>query len=400
MSRLLYVYKNMKLVGKLTENHGKFFEFQYEKDAEPISLTMPYQNEPYNNRLSKPFFENMLPEGDILKTISEIYGVSERNPFSLLNVIGEDCAGSISLTPEIIKNTITPAIKIEDTDYLDMLNKFSSGIAYYKKGMRLSVAGVQNKTTIILKDNDKYYPDIYNPSTHILKFDTSHVSNILINELFCTMLAKKLGIQTSDMELVEEHKINYLLIKRFDRLEISDNIIRINQEDFMQLASIESNRKYQSEGGPSFLDISNLIDKYLDNKMINKLKLAKIMVYNFLIGNGDYHGKNFSVLVNEKIEFTSFYDLVSTSVYEDLDQKIAMSINKKYLYEKITRDDLINEMDKWGLKGDKILPLILNDFRHILDNANILITKSPFKENKEFLNKIVNYIEHTYNKIS
>jgi len=56
-----------------------------------------------------------------------------------------------------------------------------------------------------------------------------------------------------------------------------------------------------------------------------------IVIFNYLIGNADAHGKNFSLLYDEgKPRLAPAYDLLSTAVYPELAPKMAMKIGGKY----------------------------------------------------------------------
>lgn len=374
MTRTLKVYLNKKYVGNLIEENGNILSFQYDKSAEnPISLSMPISKDRYGSKIVRPFFENLLPEGDVIKEISKIYRVSESNPFSLLNVIGEDCAGAIHLTnEEFDENIYIEPIVISKNEFEKLLNEYMKGSAYYKKGMRLSLAGVQNKTTILKKNEKVFYPNFHNPSSHILKFEYLTNEKIVINEFFSTKLAKSLGLNVSNIELKNVNQSFYLEIERFDR---DNKGIRIHQEDFCQLLSIRPSNKYQNEGGPSFRRIVEFMKINLNNPSRDTIDLAKIMVFNYLIGNCDYHGKNISVIYKDKTQLTPFYDLISTRIYNEFSNEMAMSIDKIYNFDKIEKYNIINELNSWGINGEKILKLILNDFSKIIDNAHKIKSK-------------------------
>jgi serine/threonine-protein kinase HipA len=96
--------------------------------------------------------------------------------------------------------------------------------------------------------------------------------------------------------------------------------------------------KYQEAGGPGFLECRELIDEYLSNEGIaNRLLFIRMMVFNYIIGNYDAHGKNFSILHKKHLELAPFYDLVSTQAYP-LDNKFAMSIGQTYRLDRIKED--------------------------------------------------------------
>ena len=71
---------------------------------------------------------------------------------------------------------------------------------------------------------------------------------------------------------------------------------------------------------------------------IDRLALVDAVTLNFLLGNHDAHGKNFSLLrAGASVRLAPLYDLVSTTVYTGLDRKLAMSIGGEYRPDYIRR---------------------------------------------------------------
>jgi serine/threonine-protein kinase HipA len=124
-------------------------------------------------------------------------------------------------------------------------------------------------------------------------------------------------------------------VDRYDRQEINKEIVRIHQEDFCQAMGYPVERKYQETGGPGFIECRELIDEYLSNRgVVNRFQFIRMMLFNYIIGNHDAHGKNFSILHNKGFELAPFYDLVSTQVYP-LDNKFAMAIGQTFRLDRI-----------------------------------------------------------------
>ncbi len=125
--------------------------------------------------------------------------------------------------------------------------------------------------------------------------------------------------------------IAYLLIERFDRIILKNTVTRVHQEDFCQALSVSSTKKYQNEGGPSFVNCFDLLTN-TTQPAIDRNALASAMVFNFLIGNCDAHGKNFSLLHHHsgELSLSPLYDLVSTTFYPTLSTTMAMKIGDKY----------------------------------------------------------------------
>ena len=105
MKRLI-VYLNGEPVGILAQDDSGLLGFRYgpewlnRQDAAPLSRSLPLQRDPFRGRHARPFFAGILPDEGPRQQIAAILGISERNDFALLERIGGECAGAVSLLPE------------------------------------------------------------------------------------------------------------------------------------------------------------------------------------------------------------------------------------------------------------------------------------------------------------
>jgi serine/threonine-protein kinase HipA len=157
-----------------------------------------------------------------------------------------------------------------------------------------------------------------------------------INEYFCMKLAKWIGLPVPNVILHKLKDSCFLLVERYDRRIAGNQVERIHQEDFCQALGVLTSRKYQNEGGPGFKELFELL-KSTAQPAIDRNHLATVLVFNYLIGNMDAHGKNFSLLhhASGAIRLAPLYDLLNTRVYPELTSKMAMKIGSKYDAEQI-----------------------------------------------------------------
>ena len=138
-------------------------------------------------------------------------------------------------------------------------------------------------------------PDDTIPSTNILKPAIQGFGETIENEYICLKSAEKIGISIPKIEIGKANNTKYFLIERYDR-EIKDGKIRrIHQEDFCQASNIPSAYKYQSEGGVDFKRCIEIL-KSTTKPAVAIKQFVEMMIFNYLIGNNDAHGKNFSIL--------------------------------------------------------------------------------------------------------
>lgn len=120
-----------------------------------------------------------------------------------------------------------------------------------EQGIRLSLAGAQDKLAVHVQDGQIALAKYGTPTTHILKPFIQGLNHTVENEYFCMRLAKELGLNVPEVSIGLAGKISYLLVLRYDRKEVNGNIIRLHQEDFCQALSVLPELKYEEEGGPS-----------------------------------------------------------------------------------------------------------------------------------------------------
>ncbi len=343
MSKKLIVYWNKQLVGQLHQNDHGELQFNYDISwlnnpaSLPISCSLPLSEKMYSRKECQGFFEGFLPEEGNRRLIAKIYGISAHNDFSMLEKIGGECAGAITFIPPGDENSqLSHKYRtINETELAELLHKLPQRpLLAGESEVRLSLAGVQDKIAVRIKDGQVAIPLDGSPSTHIIKPAIKGYEGVVQNEAFCLALANQVGINAAKATIKFAQDIEYLLIERFDRISVDSNqdinIRRLHQEDFCQAQGIVSNRKYQNEGGPSFQQCFSLIRKFSSVPAIDLQRLLDGVIFNFLIGNCDAHGKNFSFILEKEIRLAPLYDLLSTTYYENLSQKMAMKIGGEY----------------------------------------------------------------------
>jgi len=180
-------------------------------------------------------------------------------------------------------------------------------------------------------------------------------------------LARQIGLNVPNVSLLSSGSLVYLLVERFDRLIKSDKIERVHQEDFCQILGYLSSNKYEDEGGPRLIQIVKAIDCYSKQRAADLASLAKLIIFNYLMGNCDGHAKNLSMIHSSTGPYLApFYDLVATSIYQGRSTRNATSINGVFDLESIDKAAIIKEFDQFGISGKRMLALVLRDFKDIV----------------------------------
>jgi serine/threonine-protein kinase HipA len=206
---------------------------------------------------------------------------------------------------------------------------------------RLSLAGVQDKLPVALLDGKLHLPLNGAPSTHILKLPNRRYPHLPANETFALGLARHLGLEVVSAELFTGTDPPSLLVARYDRARSDDPwpARRLHQEDLCQASGLPPTKKYEAEGGPTFVRTINVIRDNVDRPLIDVGRLIQWQAYNLVIGNSDGHAKNLSITYSEAGEkhLAPFYDLVSTREYKGLDRKLAMGVGGRQNPDEIGR---------------------------------------------------------------
>lgn len=337
MSEVLIVYLQEKRVGRLWLGKGRRFAFRYDGDwwadphAVPLSIALPLQAEVYEDDTARPFFANLLPESELRKVIARRLGLSEGNDFALLEAIGGECAGAVSLLPEGVepaeKREYQPLSEAELNALVEELPK--RPLLAGERGVRLSLAGVQNKLPVFYDEDEDtvYLPKGSAPSLHILKPPIAHFPHTVENEAFCMQLAARVGLPVPNTVVLQK-AVPLYLVGRYDRTMTPERkVIRQHQEDFCQALGIAPDMKYEKEGGPSLQACFDLIRRISLTPIVDIKAMLNWVVFNYLIGNADAHGKNISLRYTEQGPVLApFYDLMSTAVYPELSERLAMRI--------------------------------------------------------------------------
>jgi serine/threonine-protein kinase HipA len=342
----LDVYLHRDLVGTLERHEQARLGFRYgpewvERGGEPLSLSLPLREEPFDDAECRPFFAGLLPEGDFLRSIARFFQVSAENPFSVLQEIGGECAGAVSLAPPESKPPFLSAAGprwLEGDDLEELLEGMPSpallpDAGEEGDGFRLSLAGTRDKLPVLCEEERIGITRGNPPSTHIVKKPVAELQAMVANEAYCLALAAESELITAEALPLAAGDQEGLLVRRYDRRKLeSEEVVRIHQEDFCQALGILPDLKYQAEGGPSVAVCAGLIREHVFAPAVDLIAFLDALLFNLLIGNTDAHGKNFSLLLDGEgaPKLAPLYDLLSARAYWPFRRKMAMKYGGEY----------------------------------------------------------------------
>ena len=311
-------------------------------NAVTLSSSLPLQTGPFDDHQTRPFFAGLLPEGQMRRLIARQFQVSSQNDFALLDRIGGECAGAVTfLEPGQALPAPSQGDEVQwlsDEEVVALLDELPHRpMLAGKDGLRLSLAGAQDKLPVVFDGARIGLPRNGTPSSHILKPAIHGVEDSVTNEGFCMALAEAMGLKPAKSKVHAVLSRPFLLVERYDRVvDAQGHRQRLHQEDFCQALGVIPEMKYQNEGGPDLAQCFELVRRVMRPSAPQILRLLDYVIFNALIGNHDAHAKNFSLLYRGKTPVLApFYDTLSTAVYPTLTPRMAMKIGSKYKFSEL-----------------------------------------------------------------
>lgn len=333
LSSDLHVFMNGRTVGRLTRTSSGKLQFSYCEEwlswelGRPLSLSMPLTQEPYAGEVVENYFDNLLPDSQPIRNrIQARFAARSNRCFDLLWHAGRDCVGALQLIPDDagpLDVHKVESVPLSDAEIADTLRNYQTmplGMGR-ESDFRISIAGAQEKTALLLLDNGWRRPLGVTPTSHIFKLPIGTIvhsgmdlSDSVENEWLCHLILKGYGLPVANAEIRTFDGVKVLVVERFDRRWAEDRswLIRLPQEDMCQALGVPPALKYESDSGPGSERIMTLLlgsaEGLRDRKMFMTLQ-----VLFWLLAAIDGHAKNFSIflLPGGSYRLTPAYDIMS-----------------------------------------------------------------------------------------
>ncbi len=290
---------------------------------------------PYKVKLM-PFFSNLLPEGVLRTYLARQADVHPNREFFLLEALGRDLAGAISVRPA---HQVPPLDSAREQSGSEQVRATTEDI------LRFSLAGVQLKFSAVKDSHGGLtIPAKGVGGDWIVKLPSGQFPQVPENEFSMMTLAQRVGIDIPQVDLIEVGDVGNLpegieqlgprafLIERFDRGK--DGAVHI--EDFAQVFDVYPDDKYKKA---SFRNLLSVVAGESDHHDV--AEFIRRLTFNVLIGNGDMHLKNWSLIYRDRrhANLSPAYDFVSTLPYIPNDRS-ALTFSRTKNFEGYTFDEL------------------------------------------------------------
>ena len=347
----LNVWMNGSHVGVFT-SLKRGVAFEYDWNAPRISFSLPKDGE-WREDAPENFLENLLPESGAAKyAMMQAVGAKSQESFDLLENV--DSAGALVFSRNDEMPTIASVPPAEATD-----DEIATRIAAVKrtpdswfvrnKGARFSLAGAQGKFSLSRVGDEWVWPNGAVPSTHILKpagiYDADEVEHATM------MLSKMVGIETPESDIQEFNGQQTYIVERFDRRIENGMPVRLPMEDMVQALGLPSSEKNKV----SAVDTLTTLRKMDPSGRLGEEWLRRL-AFNVAVDNCDAHARNYSVMPTspdgESWKLSPAYDVMTTTVWPGLTDKLAMPFSGAEHASEVTPDHYARLADYCGFDPD------------------------------------------------
>ena len=309
------------------------FDEQYRRDPHRATLTLgTHPSHPHSARLLSqpwlrasglhPLLANLLPEAGLRAWLSpQLPADALADEAALLCALGDALPGALRARALSI-DAIPPGV-------LDFnANAIDASVDKPAANGTVSLAGSQLKLAMNAVDATWALAQADEPSRWILKLPSAATDGLPQNEFSALQLAKLAGVCVAESRLLSLASLPVpaaattagsewaLAVRRFDRQETGT---RIHSEDFAQVLFKAPHEKY------SCVDASvlgKIVHGFTASPQSNTLQLAQRLLVNVLLGNGDAHLKNWSLLYPDRhhAQLAPAYDLQCSQMQPEAQQ--------------------------------------------------------------------------------
>jgi HipA N-terminal domain len=413
LSVYLEIQGEFRYVGSITGESFRDASFQYSKEylgsdyAVPISISLPLVEAAYAPEKTKIFFEGLLPEGFSRRAVADWIKADEEDYLTILSKLGRECLGAVKIIKDDEAEEMPGYDRLPLKRVKELAEEGAAKSTQILMETHLSLTGASGKVGLYYNEKkDKWYlPKGEAPSNYIVKQSHVRLSKLVLNEQFCMMTAREMGIEVPESFIINIGKGAdsevLFATKRYDRSENSDKIIdglqvpfRLHQEDFAQAMGIPSSDKYERDKRGYLRRMFDVIRESALNPIAEQTELWKRICFNFLIGNTDAHIKNYSLLYSSNLKGISLspaYDIVSTRVYNMTDE-MSIYIGDEISINHMNRDTFKNAASEAGITERMAMKLFdeaADDFENALSRAAEKLQETGISGVKELKRKIL-----------
>lgn len=333
-------------------------------DPTPLSLSLPLSAARHRGTAVAAYLWGLLPDSEpVLERWARRFRVSLSNPMGLLRAVGADLPGAVSMVePGVGVDAAGDVRWLSEGEVEALLAEVRADrTAWLGSDSRWSLAGAQAKIALLEVDGRWGRPSGAIPTNRILKPAISGLPAHDLNEHLCLTAAHHLGLRSARSRVVSFGAERAVVIERYDRSGRDHDVVRFHQEDLCQALGMHPATKYQSDGGPSAIDVIGVLRDHVDQRSLSTDldTFVDALVYSWLIAAPDAHAKNYSMLLHGgAVRLAPLYDIASVLPYDDVHApkvKLAMKVGGTYRISAIRAGSWRRFASDAGLDPDRLL---------------------------------------------
>lgn len=295
-----------------------------------------------------PYFANLLPEGPLREYLAAGLGTKVVRDFPLIAALGGDLPGNVRVVPEGSGPLQEPVVD-------------ESAVGH--RPLKFSLAGVQLKFSALESASGGLTIPVSGAGGDwIVKLPSTTFPQVPAHEHAMLVLARETGFEVPTHRLVALDQIEgmpadirlterrALAVRRFDRADDG----RIHTEDFAQVFGVCPADKYEKASSESLARVV-LAERGVDEA----IELVRRLVFTVLIGNGDAHLKNWSLIYRDPVapSLAPLYDQVGTVVYMPND-RLGLSLGGTRVMQEIGLDHFARFANRVGLPVRRVIDAV------------------------------------------
>ncbi|WP_317160811.1 type II toxin-antitoxin system HipA family toxin [[Mycobacterium] appelbergii] len=327
-----------------------------------LSLALPISRRPAKDggvragHMVSAFIEGLLPEGNLRNHLATEAGVPVTDTMSLLEQVGAECAGAVQIVPEGTFPGDGHARRLTDDEVTRLVADLPTYHLPDGTTPQASLAGIQDKVLLVaMPDGGWGWPESGAASTHLIKPEplSGAIAHLVQTENWALHVAGSADLPAARSRLETFDEREAIVVTRYDRTPTGD---RHHQEDFCQALGLDPQAKYESTGevgrlGSRLGRIARAAAPRSHEPEAFRIALLQAVTFNVVIGNGDAHSKNYSLLIDRdgSVSLAPIYDAAPVMHLDSRFKSTAHVINGKTNIDGIGVDDLAAEARSWGM---------------------------------------------------
>lgn len=320
-----------------------------------LSPLLPTTTATHRGSSVATFIAGLLPENPATRARWARAHSSPDNDFGLLTRVGRECPGAVQFMVDTDTQAPSGLREISERAVADRIGSLLSDPAdWTMPDEHWSLAGAQSKFALRRSAGRWFEALGAAATTHIVKPGIIALAHQALAEHITMDAGRRLGLGMARTEMFENAGEVAVVVERFDRHVVGDEVRRLHQVDLCQALGVLPTRKYEEDGGPTAGNIARLLRRTSTSPHQDVERLRDATIFNQLTGSTDQHAKNFALLnIGSATRLAPLFDVASALAYAPFDtatgHRLAMSIGGEFAIDAVDSHTWRRHFDDIGV---------------------------------------------------